>query len=70
MAEDLAGFRVTSVGGRERITRPSRTILLVPAESFELMLPAKVAEDLATMRSWNQFSAFVEEWGELRTLAA
>ena len=23
-----------------------------------------------TMRSWNQFSAFIEEWDELRTLAA
>jgi len=47
MADDLADFRVTSFGGRERITRANGAIPIVHPERFELMLPAKVADDLA-----------------------
>jgi hypothetical protein len=47
MADDLADCRVTSFGGRERITRANGAIPIVHPERFELMLPAKVADDLA-----------------------
>jgi hypothetical protein len=53
MADDLADCRVTSFGGRERIPRKTRRILMVTP----------------TILRWNQLSAFIEQWDEARRAA-